>query len=69
MALSIAPAENPFEPVVIRGQVVEWIDEDASWEIIDQMARKYTGAPYPRAQEHVAAIIEAERQTVAPWLS
>lgn len=69
MALSIAPAENPFEPVVIRGRVVEWIDEDASWEIIDQMARKYTGAPYPQAQERVAAIIEAERQTVAPWLS
>ena len=38
MALSIAPADNPFQPVVIRGRVVEWLDGDAAWEIIDQLA-------------------------------
>jgi hypothetical protein len=30
---------------VIRGHVVEWIDGDAAWEIIDRLATKYTGAP------------------------
>jgi PPOX class probable F420-dependent enzyme len=64
MALSIAPVTNPFEPVVIRGRVVEWIEGDAAWEIIDQLARKYTGAPYPRGQERVVVVIEPERQTV-----
>ena len=29
LALSIAPADNPFTPVVIRGRVVEWIEGDA----------------------------------------
>jgi PPOX class probable F420-dependent enzyme len=64
MALSIAPADNPFEPVVIRGRVAEWLEGDAAWEIIDQLATKYTGQPYPRGQERVVAVIEPERQTV-----
>ena len=35
-----------------------------SWEIIDQLATKYTGMPYPRGQERVVVVIEPERQTV-----
>jgi PPOX class probable F420-dependent enzyme len=64
MALSIAPVDNPFEPVVVRGRVVEWLDGDAAWEIIDRLATKYTGAPYPRGHERVVAVIEPEQQTV-----
>ena len=64
MALSIAPSDNPFEPVVVRGRVVEWLEGDAAWEIIDQVSMKYTGAPYSRGQERVVAVIEPERQTV-----
>ncbi|TQM14776.1 PPOX class F420-dependent oxidoreductase [Pseudonocardia kunmingensis] len=64
LALSIAPADNPFEPVVVRGRVVEWIEGDAAWEIIDELAVKYAGAPYPRGEERVVAVIEPERQTV-----
>ena len=64
MALSIAPVDNQFEPVVVRGRVVEWLDGDAAWEIIDRLAAKYTGAPYPRGHERVVAVIEPEQQTV-----
>ena len=64
MAMSIAPADNPFTPVIVRGRVVEWIDGDPAWEIIDRLVTKYTDQPYPRAQERVVALIEPERQTV-----
>ncbi|WP_020014653.1 TIGR03618 family F420-dependent PPOX class oxidoreductase [Promicromonospora sukumoe] len=64
VALSIAPVDNPFEPVVIRGQVIEWIDGDAGWAIVDRLATKYTGSPYPRGQERVVAVIEPRRQSV-----
>jgi PPOX class probable F420-dependent enzyme len=64
LALSIAPADNPYEPVVVRGRVVEWLDGDAAWEIIDQLSAKYTGGPYSRGQERVVAVVEPERQTV-----
>jgi PPOX class probable F420-dependent enzyme len=62
LALSIAPVDNPFEPVVVRGRVVHWIEGDPAWEIIDRLAVKYAGAPYPRGQERVVAVIEPERQ-------
>ncbi|GAA0380987.1 PPOX class F420-dependent oxidoreductase [Microbispora corallina] len=64
LALSIAPVDNPFEPVVVRGKAVEWIEGDAAWEIIDQLAMKYAGVPYPRGQERIVIVIEPERQTV-----
>jgi PPOX class probable F420-dependent enzyme len=64
MALSIAPVDDPFTPVVIRGRVVDWLEGDAAWEIIDRISTKYTGAPYSRGEERVVAVIEPERQTV-----
>ncbi|MCD2195363.1 TIGR03618 family F420-dependent PPOX class oxidoreductase [Actinomycetospora endophytica] len=64
VALSVAPSDDPFTPVVVRGRVVEWLDGDEAWEIIDEIARKYIGAPYPRSEERVVAVVEPERQRV-----
>jgi PPOX class probable F420-dependent enzyme len=64
VALSLVDPDNPFQPVVVRGRVVEWVDGDAGWEIVDEISRKYTGGPYPRDQERVVALIEPEHQKV-----
>lgn len=64
VALSITPPDDAFTPVVIRGRVVEWLDGDPAWEIIDRISAKYIGAPYPREEERVVAVIEPARQTV-----
>jgi len=64
VALSLTAADNPFEPIVIRGRVVEWLEGDEAWEIVDLIAAKYIGAPYPRDEERVVAVVEPERQTV-----
>jgi PPOX class probable F420-dependent enzyme len=64
VALSIAPADNPFQPVVIRGRVVEWVAGDAGWELVDAVSAKYLGGPYPRDEERIAILIEPERQKV-----
>jgi hypothetical protein len=29
-ALSLAPADQPFQPVIVRGRVVEWLEGDAA---------------------------------------
>jgi hypothetical protein len=62
--LSIAPDDNPFNPVVIRGRVVEWITGDLAWPIIDRIAMKYTGQPYSRDLNRAVALIEANRQVI-----
>lgn len=64
VAISLTAPDNPFQPVTIRGRVVEWMKGDAAWQIIDRISTKYTGGPYPRGEERVVALIEPERQKV-----
>jgi PPOX class probable F420-dependent enzyme len=64
VALSLTSVDNPFEPVTVRGRVVRWLTGDEAWELIDRIATKYTGGPYPRGQERVVAVVEPDRQTV-----
>ncbi len=64
VAVSLTPVDNPFQPVAIRGRVVEWLSGDPAWEIVDRIAEKYIGGPYGRDQERVVALIEPERQTL-----
>jgi PPOX class probable F420-dependent enzyme len=63
VALSVTPADNPFQPVIVRGRVVEWLEGDAAWEIVDRIAMKYIGGPYSRGEERVIALIEPDRQS------
>jgi hypothetical protein len=62
VALSLTPPGNPFQPFIIRGRVVEWVEGDAAWRIVDRISTQYTGGPYPRDEERVVAIIEPEWQ-------
>ena len=62
VAISLTPPENPFQPVILRGEVVEWLDGEQGWAVIDQIAHKYLGAPYPRGQERVVALITIDHQ-------
>ncbi|WP_037368218.1 PPOX class F420-dependent oxidoreductase [Amycolatopsis orientalis] len=64
VAISLTPPDNPFEPVVIRGRVAEWIEGDPAWEIIDEVAKKYIGQPYTREQVRIVGLIEPETQSV-----
>jgi PPOX class probable F420-dependent enzyme len=64
VAISLTAPDNPFQPIIIRGRVVEWVEGDAGWEIVDRIATKYIGGPYPREQERIVALIETERLTV-----
>lgn len=64
VALSMTAPDNPYQPILLRGRVVEWIDGDAGWEIVDRIAQKYIGTPYSRDQYRVAALIEPDRQSI-----
>ncbi|GAA1602091.1 PPOX class F420-dependent oxidoreductase [Kribbella hippodromi] len=64
VALSLAPVDNPYEPVIIRGRVTHWIDGEEGWALVDQIAMKYIGQPYGRDQARIIGVIEPEHQTV-----
>jgi PPOX class probable F420-dependent enzyme len=63
LALSVAPADNPFQPVLVRGRVVGWIEGDEAWEIIDRLVAKYVDIKYPRDQVRVVAVVEPDQQS------
>ncbi len=62
IAISLTPPDDPFQPVTLRGKVIEWLDGDKGWDIVDQIAHKYLGAPYDSDQERVVGVIEIEHQ-------
>jgi PPOX class probable F420-dependent enzyme len=64
VALSLTPSDNPFQPIIIRGRVMEWLEGDRAWEIVDRISTKYIGRPYPRGEERVVALIEPDRQSM-----
>ena len=64
LAISLTPPDNPLQPVILRGRLVEWVDGEPGWGLVDQIAQKYMGAPYPREQERVVGLIEVDHQQI-----
>ena len=60
VAISIIDVDQPFASVLIRGQVVELIDGDRAWDIIDRISKKYTGQPYPLRTDRIVLLIQAD---------
>ena len=61
VAISITARDNPFAMAQVRGHVAERVEGDAAWEIIDRLAHKYIGAPYPVRDERVVFLVEPDR--------
>ncbi len=67
VAIAIADHENPYRAAHIRGRVVDRrTDTPGIWdEVIDPMARKYTGDAFPfRPQTTVLYLVEVESAKV-----
>lgn len=62
VAISLTPPDAPFPPVMLRGRVVEWLDGEEGWKVVDEIATKYTCAPYGRAHDRVVGLIEVDHQ-------
>jgi PPOX class probable F420-dependent enzyme len=60
VAMSICDHEHPYRMAQVRGRVVETVEGDAALEIMDRMAVKYTGDPFPM-RRGVAFLIEVEK--------
>jgi len=60
VAFSITDHEQPYRMAQVRGRVVDTVEGDAALEIIDRLAVKYTGEPFPM-RTGVVFLIEPER--------
>jgi PPOX class probable F420-dependent enzyme len=60
VALSITAHDNPWVMATVRGRVGRRVEGDEAWEIIDRIAHKYIGGPYPMREDRVVYLIEPE---------
>jgi PPOX class probable F420-dependent enzyme len=61
VSISITAADRPTAMAHVRGRVVERLEGDPAWEVIDRISAKYTGGPYPLRTDRVAFLVEPER--------
>src|SRR5919108_119920 len=61
LAISITDRERPFAMAQVRGRVAERLEGDAAFEVIDRLAHKYIGQPYPLRSDRVVYLVEPER--------
>jgi PPOX class probable F420-dependent enzyme len=47
VSMTVLDRDNPYRNGQLRGEVVATVEGDPGLEIIDRMARKYTGADFP----------------------
>jgi PPOX class probable F420-dependent enzyme len=61
VSISLTEDGRPATMAQIRGRVVERVEGDAAWEIIDRISAKYLGGPYPLRENRVVFLVEPER--------
>jgi PPOX class probable F420-dependent enzyme len=59
VAISVTAHDQPFTMATVRGRA-QLVEGDEAWEIIDRIAHKYTGAPYPLREDRVIFLVEPE---------
>lgn len=60
VALSVVDRENPYRTAHVRGRVGETVEGEAALELIDRLARKFTGEPFPMRSGTVY-LVDVER--------
>jgi PPOX class probable F420-dependent enzyme len=63
VGLSIVAMDNPYQEAQMRGRVIER-RSDRDLNVIDRLARKYTGKPFPfrdKPEERLVLVIAVER--------
>ena len=60
VSISVTDADRPNSMAQVRGRVGEILEGDAAWEVIDRIADKYIGTPYPLRTDRVLFLVDAE---------
>jgi PPOX class probable F420-dependent enzyme len=59
VAVSVTAHDRPFTMASVRGRA-QRLEGDAAWEVIDRIAHKYTGQPYPLRTGRVVYLVDSE---------
>jgi PPOX class probable F420-dependent enzyme len=60
VAISVMNKDRWYDIAHLRGRVVERLEGDEGWAVIDRVAEKYTGGQYPLRTDRVAFLVEVD---------
>jgi PPOX class probable F420-dependent enzyme len=60
VAISLTRRDQPNDMAYLQGRVVERVDGDRAWEIIDRLSYKYIGMPYGVREDRVVYLIAVD---------
>jgi PPOX class probable F420-dependent enzyme len=60
VAISVTDRERPFVMAQVRRRVVERVEGNPAWTVIDRLSEKYIGAPHPLREGRVIFLVEPE---------
>jgi PPOX class probable F420-dependent enzyme len=60
VAISFTHRDKPTDMAYLRGRVVEVVDGDRGWAIIDRLSDRYLGMPYPLREDRVAFLVAVD---------
>jgi len=60
VAISVTAHAQPYAMAQVRGHIVERLEGEAAWTVIDRISHKYTGQPYPLRTDRVIFLVEPE---------
>ena len=62
VAISITDHDNPYSTARVRGEVVDTVRGEAALEVIDRLALRYTGEPFPmRGPDSIVYFVEPRK--------
>ncbi len=67
VAISTTDRDQPFHMAMIRGRVVDRLDGEDGWQIIDRVSTAYTGGPYPRGEQRIVFLVAPEQLTTTAY--
>jgi PPOX class probable F420-dependent enzyme len=58
VAISLTNRDEPNDSAYLRGRVVDVVEGDRGWAIVDRLSNKYLGIPYPIREDRAAFLVE-----------
>ncbi|MGH8776283.1 MAG: pyridoxamine 5'-phosphate oxidase family protein [Jiangellaceae bacterium] len=60
VAISMTNRANPHEMAYVRGRVVERVEGEHAWDIIDRLSNKHLGMLYPSRENRVVYLVAVD---------
>jgi PPOX class probable F420-dependent enzyme len=67
LSISVADHARPTLAAHVRGHARRRLEGSEAWEVIDRLAQRYMGGPYPRGDERIVFVAAVDHAVVTDF--